>query len=187
MLSNARPKIAAYPFTTLHPHIGMVDLDKDIDPVSVADLPGKLARVQMEKTMLIIWIGIIEGAHNNKGLGFEFLRHIERTKILLFVLDMSHPINDPYEEYQILRNELKMYNEELLDREYLIVANKMDQNISESRLESLTRKLQEDDEEVDIIPISAQLNINLDYLKSKLKSLTVEVRKKEALSEPIKE
>ncbi|KAF3362826.1 GTPase Obg [Chlamydiales bacterium STE3] len=112
-LAHIRVKIAAYPFTTLQPNLGFFQLE-DRSRIYIADIPG-----------------IIEGAHNNRGLGFEFLRHIERTKLLLFVLDSSGiDGRTPLGDYQILRNELGAFNSELLNRPSLILLNKIDQEES---------------------------------------------------------
>ncbi len=112
-MANVRVKIAAYPFTTLHPNIGVIKYGKE-HRLFMADIPG-----------------IIEGAHVNKGLGHEFLRHIERTSLLIFVLDASGiDGRTPTEDYQVLRNELKHYSSEINDRPYLIVLNKMDEEES---------------------------------------------------------
>jgi GTP-binding protein len=110
-VSEAHPKIASYPFTTLSPNLGVVDAN-DYTRFVVADIPG-----------------LIEGAHEGVGLGHAFLRHIERTKVLLFLLDASQP--DPVKDYQTLRTELELHNPELLNKAQIIVANKMD--LPESR------------------------------------------------------
>jgi GTP-binding protein len=106
-ISSAHPKIADYPFTTLSPNLGTVKiLEKDTNFV-VADIPG-----------------LVEGSHQGKGLGLQFLRHIERTKILLFLLDASRP--KPSADYQILKSELSAYNPELLKKPKIIAFNKID-------------------------------------------------------------
>jgi len=108
-ISNSRPKIADYPFTTKVPNLGVVELG-DYKSCVVADIPG-----------------LIEGASEGVGMGFQFLRHVERTKVLLhliYIMDPAHP--DPVENYQTLRRELKEYNKELLKRPELIVLTKMD-------------------------------------------------------------
>lgn len=108
-LANVRVKIAPYPFTTLRPNIGYIECE-DYSRILIADIPG-----------------IICGAHQNKGLGFEFLRHIERTKMLVYVIDVAGiDGRDPYEDFETLRNELANYNEEMLDRPFIIVLNKTD-------------------------------------------------------------
>jgi len=108
-ISAARPKIADYPFTTLVPNLGVV-VTKSQEFFVVADIPG-----------------LIEGAHKGSGLGHEFLRHIERTRVLLFVLDTAQTEGrDVLEDYKVLRQELELYRPDLKERPFLIVANKMD-------------------------------------------------------------
>ncbi|MEA2101599.1 MAG: GTPase ObgE [Thermodesulfobacteriota bacterium] len=107
-ISKAKPKIAAYPFTTLSPNLGLVDW-KGRDFV-IADIPG-----------------IVEGAHEGSGLGLRFLRHIERTRIIVYVVDMSpDSMRDPREEFMIIRQELGSYSRGLLDHEQVCVLNKCD-------------------------------------------------------------
>lgn len=108
-LTNKHPKIAAYPFTTINPLIGTLVFE-DHTKLRVADIPG-----------------LIDGAHDGVGLGFEFLRHIERSAFLIFIIDMAAADGrDPVEDYRNLRKELKLYRADLLERPTLIVANKMD-------------------------------------------------------------
>lgn len=117
-LAGLRVKIAAYPFTTLQPNLGFVELD-NYKRIYIADIPG-----------------IIEGANQNRGLGLEFLRHIERTKLLLFILDASGiDGRNPADDLRVLREELRAYNPELLDRPYLIVLNKIDTEESAEHIE----------------------------------------------------
>ncbi|XP_056405256.1 mitochondrial ribosome-associated GTPase 2 [Hyla sarda] len=106
LLTNARPAVAAYPFTTLNPHVGVINY-QDYEQIAVADVPG-----------------IIEGAHQNRGLGLSFLRHIERCRILLYVLDLTHP--EPWTQLSSLQYELGQFDESLPLRPHLIVANKLD-------------------------------------------------------------
>jgi len=115
-LSAARPKIGAYPFTTLSPFLGIVELS-DYRRFTMADLPG-----------------LIEGAHAGAGLGDEFLRHVERTKILVHLVDIDPPDSDPAEDYRAIREELRQYSQELAEKPELIVATKMDLTGSEERL-----------------------------------------------------
>lgn len=122
-VSAARPKIADYPFTTLVPNLGVV-MTRDKDTFVIADIPG-----------------LIEGAHEGTGLGHHFLRHIERNRMLLFVLDAAEVDGRPVtDDYVTLRNELEFFNPELLQRPYLIVANKLDVPGAEENLRLLQEK-----------------------------------------------
>lgn len=117
-LARIRVKIAAYPFTTLQPNLGFIEF-KDGTRIYIADIPG-----------------IIEGAHQNRGLGLEFLRHVERTKLLIFVLDASGiDGRTPLADYRVLRDEIKAYNPELLKRPFLIALNKIDDDESKPLIE----------------------------------------------------
>lgn len=145
-ISAAKPKIASYHFTTLNPNLGVV---KTIDGRSfvAADLPG-----------------LIEGASEGAGLGDKFLRHIERTKIICHVIDMSGiEGRNPYEDYETIRNELKNYSEKLANKEEIIVANKMDMPESVENLKEFKKKVNKE-----IIEISALNNIGIDNLLVKL-------------------
>jgi len=117
VLSNVRVKIAAYPFTTLRPNLGQLEFD-DYSRILIADIPG-----------------IIKGAHNNRGLGFEFLRHIERTKVLIFVLDASGIDGRlPLDDFIHLREEIKAYKQNLSDKPFLVLLNKIDSPESEDNI-----------------------------------------------------
>ncbi|MCB1112671.1 MAG: GTPase ObgE [Chlamydiales bacterium] len=116
-LADMKVKTAAYPFTTLKPNLGYIELEGR-SRIYIADIPG-----------------IIDGAHRNRGLGFEFLRHIERTKLLLYVLDASGiDGRTPADDLRVLRGELAAYSEELLERPYLIALNKIDTEESKEHL-----------------------------------------------------
>ncbi len=117
-VADVRVKIAPYPFTTLRLNLGFIQKE-DYTRVFIADIPG-----------------IIEGAHRNRGLGFEFLHHIERTKLLLFVLDASGiDGRTPADDYKVLQAELLAYNPEMLQRPYLVVLNKIDSEDAEIHIE----------------------------------------------------
>ena len=142
VISSAKPKIADYHFTTLNPQLGMAQAPNG-EQFVVADLPG-----------------LIEGAHTGVGLGIHFLKHIERTKVLLHVIDMAAMEGrDPFEDYKIIQEELGSYHLRLLERPMLIVANKMDQPQAEENLEKfkkdLADSLAEGEEMPEIFPISA--------------------------------
>jgi GTP-binding protein len=131
--SAARPKIAAYPFTTLEPVLGIVELSNERRLV-MADLPG-----------------LIEGAHEGAGLGFEFLRHIERTRIIVHIFDIMPPDgSDPIDNYHRIRNELEQYSKPLAEKPEVIVANKIDLDHDGKTVAELKSRF-----EKDINPISA--------------------------------
>jgi GTP-binding protein len=130
VISAAKPKIADYPFTTLEPNLGVVDLG-DFKTFVVADIPG-----------------LIEGASEGAGLGDRFLRHVERTKLLLHLVDVSSLSNrDPVEDYEIINRELSNYNEELAARPQIVVATKTDALDEPERLERLRERAEKDHRE----------------------------------------
>lgn len=133
-ISKARPKIAAYPFTTLHPQIGIVEYP-DFFRLTVCDVPG-----------------LIEGAHQNVGLGHGFLRHIQRCKFLVILLDMAGTDGrNPWDDYKQLLRELELYDATMLEKPRLVVANKMDEATSEENLKKFKRKVTK----TPVLPISA--------------------------------
>ncbi len=146
MISHAHPKIAAYPFTTLNPQIGVLTFD-DYTTVRIADIPG-----------------LIDGAHQGVGLGYDFLRHIERTKLIIYVLDMGGMDGrDPLDDYHGLRKELSLYNDDLIHRPALIAANKMDLPEADEHLARLRKETN-----ATIFPMSAGLEDGLDPFKQAL-------------------
>lgn len=151
-ISAARPTVADYPFTTLQPYVGMVDVnDISMSQFSVADIPG-----------------LIDGAHMNRGLGHEFLRHIERTKILLYVIDVSEfNQRDPLDDYITLQNELKLYQHSLIDRPNVIYCNKIDTNIEYSQ-QQIQRIQQYTNMSVPILSGSALHGTNMSELVTSL-------------------
>jgi GTP-binding protein len=146
-ISAARPKVAAYPFTTLHPIIGVVELS-EYRRLTIADIPG-----------------LIEGAHRGVGLGHEFLRHITRCRIFLFVVDVAGSEGrNPVEDIQNLRRELDLYDSRLSERPWFIVANKMDLPGAGENLRALRKKFPK----IDIVPISAANGEGIDDMRKKL-------------------
>lgn len=148
-VSSARPKVASYPFTTLVPVIGVVELE-DGTRFTVADIPG-----------------IVEGAHEGVGLGHDFLRHIERCRVLLFVLDMAgsegrHPVAD----YMQLRKEIKLHDAKLARRTSLVVANKMDLPEAKIYLKEFRQKF-----DVPIVSLCAETGKGMEELKRALGKL----------------
>lgn len=139
VVSGARPKIGAYHFTTITPNLGVVDVGEGRSFV-MADLPG-----------------LIEGAHEGVGLGHEFLRHVERTRLIVHVIDMAATEGrDPYEDFQKINAELKLYNPKLAERTQIVAANKMDMPDAQEQLELFREQLEADGlGDIEIFPISA--------------------------------
>jgi GTP-binding protein len=149
-ISAARPKVAPYPFTTLHPVIGVVELS-EYRRITIADIPG-----------------LIEGAHKGVGLGHEFLRHITRCRIFLFVVDTAGSEGrNPIEDTQNLRRELDLYDSRLSERPWFIVANKMDLPGAEENLKALRKKFPK----IDVVAISAAKGEGIAELKQELGKL----------------
>ena len=173
-LSNAKPEIANYEFTTITPKLGVVKIDEYRSFV-MADIPG-----------------IIEGAHEGKGLGLQFLKHIERTKIILYVIDLAS-FREPVYQFETLRKELKKYSEKLYNRPYAIALNKVD--VAEEKAKEFFEKLKitpteckygaDDrypcyfDDKTFILPISAAARINLEPLKFALADMVERVKDEE--------
>ncbi|MDH6373311.1 GTP-binding protein [Paenibacillus sp. PastF-3] len=138
VVSAAQPKIGAYHFTTITPNLGVVDVG-DGRSFVMADLPG-----------------LIEGASEGIGLGHEFLRHVERTRIIIHVVDMSGSEGrDPFEDWVLINDELKQYNAALIDRPQIVAANKMDMPESEENLISFRERVAELRPDLEIMPISS--------------------------------
>ncbi|GAA3008815.1 GTPase ObgE [Tetragenococcus solitarius] len=148
VVSAAKPKIAAYHFTTLVPNLGMVSASNGSSFV-IADLPG-----------------LIEGASQGVGLGIQFLRHVERTRVILHVVDMSGMEGrDPYEDYLAINQELASYDLRLLERPQIIVANKMDMPDAQENLAQFKQKLAQEQEEIpSIFPVSGITRQGVDSL-----------------------
>lgn len=149
-ISAARPKIAAYPFTTLHPIVGVIEFS-DYRRATIADIPG-----------------LIEGAHRGLGLGHEFLRHITRCRILVFVVDVAGSEGrNPIEDLQNLRREIDLYDPTLSSRPWLVVANKMDLPSAKENLKTLRERFPR----IKILPISAEKGDGINALKETLAAI----------------
>ena len=156
-ISHARPKVAPYPFTTLHPQIGIVEYS-DFFRLTVCDVPG-----------------LIEGAHRNVGLGHEFLRHIERCKVLVLLIDMAGADGRaPWDDYKNLLNELQLYDPALLERQRLVVANKMDEAAAEANLKSFKRRVRK----TPVLPIAAAFDQGIKKFKKVIREAVQEAASK---------
>jgi GTP-binding protein len=152
-ISKARPKIAPYPFTTLTPQVGIVEYP-DYHRLVVCDVPG-----------------LIAGAHRNVGLGHAFLRHIQRCKILVLLIDMAGTDNRaPWDDYHSLLAELELYDPALLQRPIHVVANKMDEPQAEANLKTFKRKVRK----VPVLPISAAFGDGVEKFKRLIRDAVAE-------------
>jgi GTP-binding protein len=156
-ISRARPKVAPYPFTTLHPQVGIVEYG-DFHRLTVCDVPG-----------------LIDGAHRNVGLGHEFLRHIERCKVLVLLLDMAGTDGRaPWDDYRHLLRELELYDSSLLDRPRLVVANKMDEPAAEANLKKFKIRIRK----VPVLPIAAAFDQGTEKFKQTIREAVQEESEK---------
>jgi GTPase len=162
LITNARPKTAPYPFTTLHPQIGIIDYPDDYERLILADVPG-----------------LIAGASSGKGLGHRFLKHIERCKLLLIILDLAGTdTRDPRDDYKQLLKELELYSPALLDKPRLVAANKMDEPAAAAQL----KKFQKRYPKVELVPISCLTEAGLPKLRKELLKRVRKMRAKEKKS-----
>ncbi|GEN30982.1 GTP-binding protein [Cerasibacillus quisquiliarum] len=167
VVSAAKPKVADYHFTTLAPNLGVVET-KDHRTFVMADLPG-----------------LIEGAHKGVGLGHQFLRHVERTRILIHVIDMSGMEGrDPYEDYKQINAELRAYDEALMERPQIIAANKMDMPGAEENLVIFKQKLSND---IPIYPISAVTRQGVETLLYRTADLLERIPKQKTIEKSTNE
>ena len=165
MITNANPKIASYHFTTLSPNLGVVST-KDKYNFVIADLPG-----------------LIEGASDGTGLGHKFLKHIERTKIIAHIVDVSATEGrDPYEDYIVIRKELEKFSPKLLNKQEIIIANKMDLPNALENLEKFKKKVNKE-----VYEISAINNQNLDKIIEALSNLVKNTEEEILYDESIQE
>ncbi|KAL3859504.1 hypothetical protein ACJMK2_009722 [Sinanodonta woodiana] len=145
-ISRARPKVAAYPFTTLNPHVGMVVYD-DFEQIAVADIPG-----------------LIPDAHKNRGLGIAFLRHIERCTCLLYVIDLS--VDEPWIQLDSLKFELEQYKERLSKRPHAVIGNKIDLPNADKNLKELEERI-----DLPVFAVSAKKRLNIEPVLYHLREL----------------
>ena len=159
MLTNAHPKTAAYPFTTMFPTVGVLEYPDQFERITLADIPG-----------------LIKGASENRGLGHRFLKHIERCKVLLILIDMEGTDGrEPVADYQTLLNELKLYNPVLVKKPIFIAANKMDEPNAADNLQVLKKKLNHA-----IYPISCVSDEGMNALKETLLETVLAARQAES-------
>jgi len=150
ILSNATPKIDSYPFTTLVPTVGVIDYPEDFRTITMADVPG-----------------LIEGAAENRGLGHRFLRHIERCRLVLFLLDLAGTDGrSPIDDFVHLKKELLDYDERLVAKDFIVVGNKIDEEVSQENLKLFRKRFPE----TQILPVSAILEEGLNVLRTHLLS-----------------
>ena len=154
-ITSAAPRTGAYPFTTLRPSVGVIDYPERYEKLTMADIPG-----------------LIEGAHENKGLGHRFLRHIERCKILLYIIDMAGMDGrDPGDDYENLVNELKCYSPELPNKPTLILANKIDEDAAAENLRKFKKRFRK----AKVMPISCITEEGLPELKERIYQMIREI------------
>lgn len=157
-VSRARPKIAAYPFTTLHPQIGIAEYE-DFKRLTFCDVPG-----------------LIEGAHNNVGLGHEFLRHISRCRVLAIIVDMAGTDGrHPWDDYRQILNELELYEPALLEKPHVIVANKMDEPAAVENLVKFRRRIRG----IKIIKMAAAFDEGVEEFKTQLREMVEALAREE--------
>lgn len=162
LITKARPKVAAYPFTTLQPQIGVIEYPAEYDRLVLADVPG-----------------LIAGASENKGLGHRFLRHIERCALLLIILDMAGTDGrDPRDDYKQLLRELELHDPALLEKPRLVAANKMDEAAAVTNL----KKFKTRHKTAEIVPISCLSEEGLPRLRKELLKRVRRLRQKQKSS-----
>lgn len=157
-ISHARPKVAPYPFTTLTPQVGIVEYPDDFRRLAVCDVPG-----------------LIEGAHRNVGLGHAFLRHIQRCKIIVLLIDMAGTDGrNPWDDYQQLLRELELYDSGLMEKPRFVVANKMDEPAADANLKTFKRKIRK----TPVLPISAAFDEGIGRFRALIREAVEEAESK---------
>lgn len=158
MITNAHPKTGAYPFTTIFPTVGVLEFPEQYERITVADIPG-----------------LIEGASENRGLGHRFLKHVERCKVLIIMLDMEGTDGrDPLGDYRILKSELKLYMPGLVRKPELICANKMDEPNAAENFKVFQKKVKDK-----VYPISCVSDEGFDAIKQAMLVEVLKVREAE--------
>jgi GTP-binding protein len=158
MITNAHPKTGAYPFTTMFPMVGVLEYPDQYERITVADIPG-----------------LIEGASENRGLGHRFLKHVERCKVLLVMIDMEGTDGrEPIADFRVLLNELKLYMPGLVKKPELVAANKMDEPNAPEHLQAFKKKFKGK-----VYPISCVSDEGFVELKQALLEAVLEVRQAE--------
>jgi GTP-binding protein len=153
ILTNTRQREAPYPFTTLNPKVGVIYYPETYQTLTIADIPG-----------------LISGAHENKGLGIKFLKHIERCKMLLFLIDIAGvDERNPVDDYEALLEELAHYDRTLLEKKHLIVANKIDLPSAEEHLKAFKKSIGKE-----ILAISCIQDMGIEMLKENLRTLCID-------------
>ena len=158
MITNAHPKTGAYPFTTIFPTVGVLEFPEQFERITVADIPG-----------------LIEGASKNRGLGHRFLKHVERCKVLIFMIDMEGTDGrDPLGDYRVLKSELKLYMPSLVRKPELICANKMDEPNAAENLKAFQKKVKDK-----VYPISCVSDEGFEAIKEAMLVEVLRVREAE--------
>ena len=158
MITNAHPKTGAYPFTTIFPTVGVLEFPERFERITVADIPG-----------------LIEGASENRGLGHRFLKHVERCKVLIIMIDMEGTdARDPLGDYRVLKRELKLYMPGLVSKPELICANKMDEPNAAENLKAFQNKIKDK-----VYPISCVSNEGFEAIKEAMLVEVLRIREAE--------
>ena len=158
MITNAHPKTGAYPFTTIFPTVGGLEFPEQFERITVADIPG-----------------LIEGASENRGLGHRFLKHVERCKVLIIMIDMEGTDGrDPLGDYRVLKSELKLYMPGLVRKPELICANKMDEPNAAENLKAFQKKVKDK-----VYPISCVSDEGFEAIKEAMLVEVLRVREAE--------
>ena len=158
LITKARPTAAPYPFTTLNPHVGIIEYPRHYDRISLADIPG-----------------LIEGASENRGLGHRFLRHIERCLVLVFIIDLAaEDQRDPVEDYRCLVKELEHYDPALLEKPRLIAGNKMDEPVALENRKRFEKAIKD----ATLLPISCLSEEGVEEFKEALRSRVLEEKER---------